>query len=142
MSVFNRLRYFFRRRWTASRNHRNKRRSCAPPGITRGDGALEGAYGRSEEPRFPQNSPLATQANLGLLTKGEMNEAAHAVDTFFNQRTRNQGCKRKYKTRRPPRVPVIGKKDKRKQPSLSCKGVLRYCSHKKVRMYSRKDLLC
>ena len=91
MSVFNRLRYFFHRRWTTYENHQTKRRSCAPPRTTRGDGALEGVHGQSEEPRCPQNGPLATQANLGLLTKGEMNEAAQAMDTFSTRKQETKG---------------------------------------------------
>ena len=71
--------------------HQTKRRSCAPPRTTRRDGALEGVNGQSEVPRCPQNGPLATQANLGLLTKGEMNKAAQAVDTFSTSEQETKG---------------------------------------------------
>ena len=104
------------------------------------------AHRQSEEPRFPQNGRLTTQTNCGLLTKGEMNEAAQAVDTFIkNKRTRLprvhfQGCWGKSEWW-PVRCNKIGWNRRTRQARHSCKGVLEHSPHRLRNILPRHEAI-
>ena len=113
MSVLNRLKYFFRRRWTASGNH-HPRGAAVRHRAQRVGAERYGAPERSDEqdstigpnkrpPKIKvevtqdaRNGYSATQdQHNSAAATGEMNEAAQAVDTFYvkNKRTKQTTSK-------------------------------------------------